>query len=155
MLNGIPRRIEAEPAARLSAALREQGLTGLKEGCLEGECGACTVLLDGIAVCSCLMLAAQAEGRCIDTIEGMAENCELSDLQIAFIEEGAVQCGYCTPGMLMVAEALLSSNPRPNDAEIRRGIAGNICRCTGYVNIIKAIARTAERRAARCEGRKS
>lgn len=147
ILNGAATSLQAGTLSRLSTALRTHGLTGLKEGCLEGECGACTVLLDGEPVCSCLMLAAQAEGRKIDTVEGLAANGELSDLQRAFVEEGAVQCGYCTPGMLMAAEGLLSQNSAPTEVDIRRAIAGNICRCTGYVNIIRAVARTAIERA--------
>ena len=145
-LNGIATRLWADPAARLSSALRDHGLTGLKEGCLEGECGACTVLVEGAPVCSCLMLAAQAEGMRIETVEGLARGPDLSTLQRAFIEEGAVQCGYCTPGMLMAAEGLLRANPAPSEAEIRRALAGNICRCTGYVNIIKAVDRAAMER---------
>lgn len=153
LLNGQSQSLDADPAMRLSAALRRKGLTGLKEGCLEGECGACTVLLDGAPVCSCLMLAAQADGRRIDTVEGLAKDGALNDLQHAFVEEGAVQCGYCTPGMLMAAEGLLSAIPDPTEADIRRAIAGNICRCSGYVNIIRAIARTAaQRRAGRAGG---
>lgn len=148
-LNGRAQRLVIDAATRLSAALRALGLTGLKEGCLEGECGACTVLIEGAPVCSCLMLAAQADGLQIETVESLADGPHLSDLQRAFVEEGAVQCGYCTPGMLMAAEGLLRDNPDPSDTEIRRSIAGNICRCTGYVNIIKAIARTASERAAR------
>lgn len=147
-LNGVAARIPADPAERLSSALRAHGLTGLKEGCLEGECGACTVLLDGEPVCSCLMLAAQAEGRRIETVEGMAGGSGPSDLQRAFVEEGAVQCGYCTPGMIIAAEGLLRRTPDPTEAEIRRAIAGNICRCTGYANIVRAIARTASGRRA-------
>ena len=147
-LNGIATRLWAGPAARLSSALRDHGLTGLKEGCLEGECGACTVLVDGAATCSCLMLAAQAEGRRIETVEALAGSEGPSDLQRAFVEEGAVQCGYCTPGMVMSAEALLRANAAPTEAEIRRAIAGNICRCTGYANIVRAVARTAAERQA-------
>lgn len=134
---------------RLSTALRSLGLTGVTEGCVEGEFGACTVLVEGEAVCSCLMLAAQADGLHIETVEGLAEGPLLSDPQRAFVEEGAVQCGYCTPGMLMAAEGSLRANPDPTEAEIRRSIAGNICRCSGYVNITKAIARAAAERAAR------
>ena len=147
-LNGVAERIAADPAQRLSSALRAHGLTGLKEGCLEGECGACSVLLDGEPVCSCLMLAAQAEGRRLETVEGLARGSGPSDLQRAFVEEGAVQCGYCTPGMIVAAEGLLRRNPAPTEAEVRRAIAGNICRCTGYASIIRAIARTASERGA-------
>jgi aerobic-type carbon monoxide dehydrogenase small subunit (CoxS/CutS family) len=147
-LNGVAARIPADPAQRLSSALRTHGLTGLKEGCLEGECGACTVLLDGEPVCSCLMLAAQAGGRRIETVEGLAGASGPSDLQRAFVDEGAVQCGYCTPGMIIAAEGLLRRTPAPTEAEIRRAIAGNICRCTGYANIVRAIARTASERVA-------
>ena len=150
ILNGRTTALPAGPGDRLSTALRAAGLTGVKEGCLEGECGACTVLLDGAPVCSCLMLAAQAEGREVETAEGLAAD-GASDLQAAFVREGAVQCGYCTPGMVMAAEGLLRHNPEPSEAEIRQAIAGNICRCTGYVAIIRAIAATAAgRRAARC-----
>ncbi|MEI2805614.1 (2Fe-2S)-binding protein [Albidovulum sp.] len=147
-LNGVAARIPADPAQRLSSALRTHGLTGLKEGCLEGECGACTVLLDGEPVCSCVMLAAQAGGRRIETVEGLAGASGPSDLQRAFVDEGAVQCGYCTPGMIIAAEGLLRRTPAPTEAEIRRAIAGNICRCTGYANIVRAIARTASERVA-------
>ena len=147
-LNGVAARIPADPTQRLSSALRAHGLTGLKEGCLEGECGACTVLLDGEPVCSCLMLAAQAGGRRIETVEGLAGASGPSDLQRAFVDEGAVQCGYCTPGMIIAAEGLLRRTPAPTEAEIRRAIAGNICRCTGYANIVRAIARTASERVA-------
>lgn len=148
-LNGQTRQLTVDTETRLSAALRSFGLTGLKEGCLEGECGACTVLLDNEPVCSCLMLAAQADGRRVETVESLSDGQNLSDLQRLFIEEGAVQCGYCAPGMLMAAEGLLRDNPEPTEAEIRRSIAGNICRCTGYVNIVKAIARAAAERSAR------
>jgi aerobic-type carbon monoxide dehydrogenase small subunit (CoxS/CutS family) len=149
VLNGRPARLVAAAAVRLSAALRDHGLTGLKEGCLEGECGACTVLLDGAPVCACLMLAGQAAGRQVVTVEGLAAAPGgLSDLQRAFVEEGAVQCGYCTPGMLMAAEGLLASDPAPDEPAIRRAIAGNLCRCTGYAAIVKAVARTAAGRLA-------
>lgn len=150
ILNGRTTALPAGPGDRLSTALRAAGLTGVKEGCLEGECGACTVLLDGAPVCSCLMLATQAEGRGVETAEGLAGD-GATDLQAAFVREGAVQCGYCTPGMVMAAEGLLRRNPDPSEAEIRQAIAGNICRCTGYVAIIRAIAATAaSRRAAPC-----
>lgn len=142
-LNGRPARLAAAAHARLSTALRDHGLTGVKEGCLEGECGACTVLVDGAPVCACLMLAGQAAGRRVVTIEGLAPDGRLSDLQRAFVEEGAVQCGYCTPGMVMSATALLAANPSPSEEEIRIGLSGNLCRCTGYTKIVQAVQRTA------------
>lgn len=132
--------IDAEPDMRLIDVLRYKlGLTGVKEGCGEGECGACTIIMDGEAVNSCLVMAVQARGKKIITIEGLEKNGELDPLQKAFIENGAVQCGYCTPGMIMSAKALLLKNPNPTEEEIREAIAGNICRCTGYNNIVKAI----------------
>lgn len=150
ILNGQRLSLDIAPDQRLSSALRANGLTGAKEGCLEGECGACTVLLEGKPVCSCLMLAAQADGHRVETIEGLGSAEAPSDLQRAFVEAGAVQCGYCTPGMILAAEGLLRREPDPDEAEIRHAIAGNICRCTGYTNIVTAIARTAkDRRATR------
>lgn len=132
--------IDAEPDMRLIDVLRYKlGLTGVKEGCGEGECGACTIIMNGEAVNSCLVMAVQARGKKIITIEGLEKNGELDPLQKAFIENGAVQCGYCTPGMIMSAKALLLKNPNPTEEEIREAIAGNICRCTGYNNIVKAI----------------
>ena len=132
--------IDVEPDMRLIDVLRYKlGLTGVKEGCGEGECGACTIIMDGQAVNSCLVMAVQARGKRIITIEGLEKNGELDPLQKAFIENGAVQCGYCTPGMIMSAKALLLKNPNPTEEEIREAIAGNICRCTGYNNIVKAI----------------
>lgn len=120
-------------------ALREGlGLTGTKKGCGKGDCGACTVLMDNLPVNSCLVLAVQADGREVLTIEGLGEEA-LHPIQKAFVEKGAVQCGYCTPGMVLSAKALLESNPVPSDDEIRRAISGNLCRCTGYVQIIEAI----------------
>jgi carbon-monoxide dehydrogenase small subunit len=121
-------------------------LTGTKEGCGIGECGACTVLLDGKAVDSCLVLAAEADGAEVRTVEGEAKNGELSELQKAFLEHGAVQCGFCTPGMLMSARALLERNPNPSKEEIVEAIAGNLCRCTGYEPVVKAIQAAAGRR---------
>jgi len=119
-------------------------LTGAKEGCGIGECGACTVLLDGVPVTSCLVLAVEADGKEVRTVEGEATDGQLSRLQRAFIAEGAVQCGFCTPGMIMSARALLERNPHPSDPEIREAIAGNFCRCTGYEAIVRAIRRAAE-----------
>lgn len=129
------------PASRtLLELLREDlGLTGTKEGCGKGECGACTVLLDGAPVSSCLVLAYQADGRSVTTIEGLAEGELLHPLQEAFVAEGAVQCGFCMPGMILAAKALLDANPEPTREEIRRGISGNLCRCTGYAKIVAAI----------------
>jgi aerobic-type carbon monoxide dehydrogenase small subunit (CoxS/CutS family) len=131
---------DIDPSIRLIDFLRDElDLTGTKEGCGKGECGACTVLLDGKAVDSCLVLIGQCQDREVITVEGLARDGELDPLQKAFVEEGAVQCGYCTPGMLMSAKGLLLNNPKPTEAEIRRAISGNLCRCTGYVKIVKAI----------------
>jgi len=139
-VNGKSYRVDVDPRERLLDLLRNEfRLTGAKEGCGEGECGACTVIMDGDAVNSCTILAFQARGSSILTIEGLAVEDELSILQSSFIRNGAIQCGYCTPGMIMSAKALLMKTPNPTDAEIRAAIAGNICRCTGYVNIVKAI----------------
>lgn len=143
-VNGRAHTLEVEPQARLLDVLREQlGLTGAKEGCGEGECGACTVLMDDLAVNSCLVLAHQARGRSIITVEGLARSGELDHLQQAFIDNGAIQCGYCTPGMLMSAKALLLRDPDPKEEEIRLALAGNLCRCTGYLNIVKAVQEAA------------
>jgi carbon-monoxide dehydrogenase small subunit len=114
-------------------------LTGTKEGCGRGDCGACTVLIDGYVVNSCLILAPQIDGHAITTIEGLSKDMQLDVIQQAFIESGAVQCGFCTPGMVLTAKALLSRNPNPTDTEIRTAISGNLCRCTGYIKIIDAI----------------
>jgi aerobic carbon-monoxide dehydrogenase small subunit len=139
-VNGADHTLEVRPDLRLIDLLREElGLTGTKEGCGEGECGACTVLLDGRAVNSCLVLALQARGRHVLTVEGLAEDGRLSVLQQKFIEHMAVQCGYCTPGMLMSAKALLMANPEPAEDEIRAALAGNLCRCTGYTAIVAAV----------------
>ena len=127
-------------------ALREElDLTGTKKGCELGDCGACTVLLDGKPVNSCLVLAVEADGREITTIEGLDKEGELDKLQESFIENTAIQCGYCTPGMILSGKALLESNPNPTEHEVRRAIAGNLCRCTGYVNIVKAIMAAADK----------
>ncbi|WP_407306983.1 (2Fe-2S)-binding protein [Desulfosporosinus sp. SB140] len=145
-VNGELQKVGINPKDRLLDVLRDTlRLTGAKEGCSgEGECGACTVIMDGQAVNSCLVLAFQARGRHIITIEGLEEKGELDRLQQAFIDQGAVQCGYCTPGMIMSAKALLMNNPYPSEAEIRTAIAGNLCRCTGYIKIINAIRQAAE-----------
>ena len=128
------------PYQTLCDVLRDKlGFTEVKNSCYSGECGACTVLVDGKAVCSCLMLAAQADGRKIITVRGLSTDGELHPLQKKFIEHGAVQCGYCTPGMLLAAKALLDSNPQPSEEEVRMAISGNICRCTGYQQIVEAI----------------
>jgi len=139
-INGEARELEVSPLARLLDALRvSAGLTGTKEGCGEGECGSCTVLLDGLPVNSCLVAVGQCAGREVLTVEGLSEAGDLSALQRAFVESGGAQCGICTPGMLVSAEALLRDNPRPNDDEVRDAIAGNLCRCTGYQRIVDAI----------------
>lgn len=143
-VNGKNVRLEVPPDRRLLDILREDlGLTGTKEGCGEGECGACTVLLDRRAVHSCLTVAAQLSGKEVVTIEGLSDFGEMSGLQRAFVEETAIQCGYCTTGMVMSARALLYENPNPTEEEIRIALAGNICRCSGYTQIIRAVKRAA------------
>ena len=132
--------LAVKPNRTLADLLRyDLGLTGTKKGCEEGECGACTVLMDGLAVASCLVLAVQARGKSITTIEGLAEDGELKPIQKAFIDKGAIQCGYCTPGMILASSALLEQNPDPDEREIRTAISGNLCRCTGYQKIVEAI----------------
>lgn len=139
-VNGKNYTLEIEEDMRLLDLLREKlGLLGVKEGCSEGECGACTVIMDGRVVNSCLIMAFQAEGSNIVTIEGLEKEGEIHPVQQAFIEVGAVQCGYCTPGMILSAKALLDKNPNPTEDEIREGISGNLCRCTGYNKIIQAV----------------
>ena len=143
-VNGEPVSLDTDPQRRLLDILREDlGLTGTKEGCSEGECGACTVLVDHEAVHACLTLAAQLSGRHVETIEGLEKSGELDILQRAFVEEIAVQCGFCTPGMIMSAKALLLKNPNPTPEEIRTALSGNICRCSGYVQIVNAVSRAA------------
>ena len=139
-VNGRPVEVKVDPAWTLLKVLREAlKLTGTKKGCEQGDCGACTILMNGKAVNACLVLALQADGKTIETIEGLGTPENLHPLQKSFIKHGAVQCGFCSPGMLMSAKALLDSNPHPAAEEIKRGISGNLCRCTGYVKIIKAI----------------
>ena len=142
-VNDQPRTLEAYPMERLLDVLREQlGLTGTKEGCGEGECGACSVVIDGRIVNSCLVPVAQVAGTSIKTIEGVAlSDDQLHDVQQAFIECGGAQCGICTPGMVMAAVSLLEKNPNPDEAEIRNGLAGNLCRCTGYMKIFDSVVR--------------
>lgn len=139
-LNGEEVTVHIQPDALLLDVLRDElGLMGTKEACGQGECGACTVLLDGQPVTSCLVPALKAQGREVLTVEGLASDGELHPLQKSFIEHGAVQCGFCTPGMLMSAKALLDRNPHPTEEEIKVAISGNLCRCTGYVKIVEAI----------------
>jgi carbon-monoxide dehydrogenase small subunit len=146
-VNGDPVEVEVPGMRRLLDVLREDlGLTGTKEGCGEGECGACSVLLDGRVVDSCLVPICQADGTSVRTVEGMAAEEQLNDLQAAFLTTGGAQCGICTPGMLMAAEAYLAAGGTDDEDAIREAIAGNLCRCTGYTKIIQAIAMTAERR---------
>ena len=143
-VNGEPVEVLVQPYVTLLDALREDmGLTGPKEGCGTGDCGACTVHVDGRVVASCLMLAMQARGRKVRTIEGLAGTGALHPLQDAFVRHGVPQCGFCIPGVLMAAAALLEENPRPSEAEIRYGIAGNLCRCTGYTKMVTAISEAA------------
>ena len=139
-INGDHVDFICEPDETLLDALRNRmGLTGAKEGCGTGDCGACSVTIDGRLVCSCLVLGAEAEGREIETVEGMADGDKLHPLQRKFIEHAALQCGVCTPGFLIAARALLDRNPDPNEEEIRFGLAGNLCRCTGYDKIVRAV----------------
>jgi carbon-monoxide dehydrogenase small subunit len=139
-INGDPIEFACEPNETLLDALRNRlGLTGAKEGCGTGDCGACSVQVDGRLVCSCLVLGVEAEGREIETVEGMANGAELHPLQTKFIEHAALQCGVCTPGFLIAAKALLEKNPDPSEEEIRFGLAGNLCRCTGYDKIVRAV----------------
>lgn len=141
-VNSTAHSVRAYPMARLLDVLREElQLTGTKEGCGEGECGACSVLLNGELVNSCLVPVAQANGATITTIEGIASGDQLHAVQQAFITHGGAQCGICTPGMLMAAISLLERNPQPTEAEIRTGLAGNLCRCTGYMKIFEAVVR--------------
>ncbi len=145
-LNGKPMELETAPDRRVVDLLREDlGLTGTKEACGSGECGACTILVDGETRLSCLMLAAQLEGRSVTTIEGISEGGRLHPVQEAFVEAGAVQCGYCTPGMVLSSIALLNRNSSPTREEIREAISGNYCRCTGYQKIVDAVERASRK----------
>ena len=144
-INGDVVEFACPPEETLLTALRDRvGLTGVKEGCGTGDCGACSVTLDGRLVCSCLVLGAEAQGREIATVEGLAEDGKLHPLQENFIEHAALQCGICTPGFLMAARALLERNPNPTETEIRYALAGNLCRCTGYDKIVRAVQASAK-----------
>lgn len=143
-INGEPVEFLCETEQTLLDALRDElGLTGSKEGCSSGDCGACSVIVDGRLICSCLMLAVEAEGRTIETIEGLARGEALHPLQRKFLEVAALQCGFCTPGLLMAAKALLDRHPNPTESEARYWLAGNLCRCTGYDKVIRAVLDTA------------
>lgn len=144
-VNGVLHEAAVEPRRTLADFLREDlGFTGTKKGCGIGDCGACTVLLDGVATFSCLTLAIQADGYEVETVEGLAENGKLNRLQQEFVDRGAIQCGFCTPGMLMSATELLRRVDKPTESDIRRAISGNLCRCTGYQKIVEAIQAAAE-----------
>jgi len=144
-VNGASYEVAIEPRQSLLQVLRDElHLTGTKEGCGEGECGACTVMLDGKTVDSCLIFGLEAEGREITTIEGLGSETGLHPVQQAFIEHGGAQCGFCTPGMILAAVALLEQNPNPSEDEIRWGLSGNLCRCTGYVKIVEAVQAAAQ-----------
>jgi carbon-monoxide dehydrogenase small subunit len=150
-VNGTEYTLRVKSSATLLEAIREDlGLTGAKEGCGEGECGACTVLMDGEAVNACLILAAEADGRQITTIEGLAQGEELHPIQQAFVDLGGLQCGFCTPGMILSAKVLLQANPDPSEEEIKKALEGNFCRCTGYTKIIESVRAAA--RAMRGDG---
>ena len=146
-INGEPREADGvwEGASLLTALRDDLGLPGSKNACEQGECGSCSVYLDGTLVCSCLVLAAQAEGRDVVTVEGIADGDGLHEVQRAFVEAGGVQCGFCTPGLIVASHDLLRRNGRPSDPEIREALAGNLCRCTGYEKIIDAVKLAAER----------
>jgi len=140
IVNGDAAELLVDPATTLLDALRDElELTGSKEGCSSGDCGACSVIVNGRLVCACLMLAAEAEGARVQTIEGLAQGSRLHPLQQKFLEHAALQCGFCTPGLLMAAKALLDANPDPTESEARYWLAGNLCRCTGYDKIIRAV----------------
>jgi carbon-monoxide dehydrogenase small subunit len=141
-VNGEERSVDVADHESLLTALRERlGLPGSKNACEQGECGSCSVLLDGELVCACLVLGAAAEGRTIETVEALSQGDELSPVQRAFVDAGAVQCGFCTPGLVVATHALLRENPEPSDHEVREALSGNICRCTGYGKILEAVQR--------------
>jgi carbon-monoxide dehydrogenase small subunit len=144
-VNGDTRDVIIEDNKTLLQVLRDDlGLTGAKRGCDHGECGACTVIIDGKAVLLCLQLAVEAQGKSIETIEGLAEGGELHPLQKSFVENGAVQCGFCSPGMILTAKTLLNSIPQPTEVDIKKALGGNYCRCTGYAQIVDAVKKAAE-----------
>ena len=146
IVNGQSHQVDVAPHHTLLEVLHDQlGLTGTKECCAAGECGACTLILDGEVVDSCLILAVEADGKSVETIEGLAAGGRLDPLQQAFLDHGAAQCGFCIPGMLMSAKALLELNPHPTDDEIKEGLAGNLCRCAGYSRIMAAVRQAADR----------
>jgi carbon-monoxide dehydrogenase small subunit len=149
VVNGAPISVDGvwEGESLLYVLRERMGLPGSKNACEQGECGSCSIYLDGVLVCSCLVLAAQAEGREVVTVEGLARDGELHPVQAAFLDAGAVQCGFCTPGLIVATHELLSRSPSPADAEIREALAGNLCRCTGYEKIIDAVHLAAERMA--------
>ena len=145
-INGNEYTLQVKPSATLLDIIREDlGLTGAKEGCGEGECGACTVLMDGLAINACLVLAVEANGKQITTNEGLAHGGELHPIQQAFVEIGGLQCGFCTPGMILSTKALLDKNQNPTDQEIQKGLEGNFCRCTGYTKIIESVKVAAQK----------
>ena len=148
-INGLNYDVVVRPEDLLIDVLRQQlGLTGTKKGCGQGDCGTCTVLIDGKRALACLTLAIACQGKAVETIEGIEEDGKLDPIQEAFVDEGAVQCGFCTPGMIMSAKALLEENPNPSRIEIKRGLSGNLCRCTGYIRIFDAVEEAANRRQA-------
>ncbi len=145
-VNGESREVMVDPCRTLLEVLREDlGLTGAKRACDDGSCGACTILVDGKPALACLILALDAQGHEILTIEGLANGGVLHPLQESFVEHGAIQCGFCTPGVILAAKALLDQNPKPSEEEVKRGISGNLCRCTGYVKIVEAIMSAAQK----------
>ncbi|MBI4233289.1 MAG: (2Fe-2S)-binding protein [Chloroflexi bacterium] len=147
-VNGEPRELLVDTRQTLLSAVRDGlGLTGTKEGCSNGNCGACTLLYDGKPVCSCLVLAVEAQGHDVTTIEGLASNGQLLPIQQAFVQHGGLECGFCTPGMVLAAKGLLDRMPKPTEAQVRLAISGNLCRCTGYDKIVRAILAVAQQQA--------